>query len=493
MRKKYIVGIDQSTQGTKALLLDENGILCGREDISHRQIVNEKGWVSHNPEEIYYNTIQVTKKLINHANIDKNCIVGIGLSNQRETSIIWDKESGRPLADAIVWQCTRAEEICKRLEMQGYAKKIWEKTGLRLSPYFPAAKIAWFLEQIEGAKEKADQGKACHGTIDTWLIYKLTQEKSYKTDYSNASRTQLFDIFRLQWDEEICNLFGIRAENMPEVCDSDSDFGTTTLEGYLEYPIPIRGVLGDSHGALFGQGCLRKGMIKATYGTGSSIMMNIGSTPILNVHGTVTSLAWSLKGKVNYVLEGNINYTGAVVSWMQNNMGLIENPGEAEEFCQTAKNQNGLYLVPAFTGLGAPYWDTQARASIVGIDRTTGKKEIVKAGIECIAYQIVDVVNAMSEEAGVSVEELRVDGGPTKNKYLMQFQSDILNKEVLVSEIEELSGMGVAYVAGISLGIYTDKVFENRQWQTYKTQMNAESAKEKYCGWRNAVKSVLSS
>lgn len=492
MSKQYIISIDQSTQGTKALLFDEGGSLIRRTDKSHEQIINEKGWVSHDPAEIYRNTIEVVRRLVDEAGIDKEKITGLGISNQRETSLAWDKESGDPIGQAIVWQCARAADICERVESQGKAELIRQKTGMNLSPYFPASKIAWILENVEGAKEKADKGQICHGTIDSWLIYKLTGGKEYKTDYSNASRTQLFNIFDLKWDEEICGLFGIDPANMAEVCDSDSEFGWTDFEGFLPKPIPIHGVLGDSHGSLFGQGCLRPGMIKSTYGTGSSIMMNIGEKPVLSTHGVVTSLAWSMGGKVNYVLEGNLNYTGAVITWLKDDLKLIQSPGETEELAREAIRDDQLYLIPAFSGLGAPYWDSHAAAAIVGMTRTTGKAEVVRAGLECIAYQITDIVKAMSEDAGVTVGELRVDGGPTRNGYLMQFQSDIVEAAVQVPDSEELSGIGPAYAAGLALGVWDEHIFEKLNRTKYEPKMAKGERDHKYAGWKQAVARVLS-
>lgn len=489
MAEKYIISIDQSTQGTKALLFDESGSLIKRADEPHRQIINEKGWVSHNPTEIYENVIKVARALTE--DIDRSKVVGVGISNQRETSLAWDKVTGEPLADAIVWQCARAVDICERVENMGKAEEIRKKTGMNLSPYFPASKIAWLLENVEGAKEKADKGEICHGTIDSWVVYKLTGGKSYKTDYSNASRTQLFNIFELKWDEEICGLFGIDPKNMAEVCDSDSDFGETDFDGVLPHKVPIHGVLGDSHGSLFGQGCLKPGMTKSTYGTGSSIMMNIGETPVLSTHGVVTSLAWSMGGKVNYVLEGNLNYTGAVITWLKDDLKLIQSPGETGALAEAAVQDDSLYLIPAFSGLGAPYWDSRATASIVGMTRTTGKAEVVRAGVECIAYQITDIVKAMSEDAGVKVEELRVDGGPTKNTYLMQFQSDIADAVVQVPDSEELSGIGPAYATGLALGVWDDSIFGKLNRIKYEPKMDSVLRNKKYEGWKAAVKTVL--
>lgn len=491
MKERYLIGIDQSTQGTKALLFNQEGSLIRRTDKSHRQIINEKGWVSHDPSEIYRNTIETVRRLLEESGIDRENVEGVGISNQRETSLAWDKISGEAFGEAIVWQCARAADICDRVEKMGEAENIRRRTGINLSPYFPASKIAWILENEEGAKEKAQKGEICHGTVDSWLIYKLTKGKYYKTDYSNASRTQLFNIFELKWDEEICRLFGIDPGNMAEVCDSDSDFGETDFEGILPKAVPIHGVLGDSHGALFGQGCLSPGMIKSTYGTGSSIMMNIGKHPVLSTHGVVTSLAWSMGGEVNYVLEGNLNYTGAVITWLKDDLKLIESPGETQILAEEAAEDDHTYLVPAFSGLSAPYWDSRASAAMIGMTRTTGKAEIVRAGLQCIAYQITDIVKAMSEDADVKVEELRVDGGPTRNAYLMQFQSDIMQAAVQVPDAEELSGIGPVYAAGLALGVWDNRVFGKIKRTKYEPSMEEAEVKRKYSGWKDAVSKVL--
>lgn len=491
MSKRYIVSIDQSTQGTKALLLDERGELLHRVDVMHQQIVNEKGWVSHNPMELYHNTLLAVKGLVKQSGIDPSKVIGIGISNQRETSVIWNKTTGEPLDNAVVWQCSRAANLCERSDIKEESEMIKNKTGMRLSPFFPAAKIAWMLEHVEGARKLQREGNLCHGTIDSWLIYCLTKGRSYKTDYSNASRTQLFDIFKLQWDEEICKLFEIKTSNLPEVCDSDGFYGETDFNGVFEKPIPIYGVLGDSHGALFGQGCLSKGMMKTTYGTGSSIMMNIGETPVLSTHGVVTSLAWKRKGAVSYVLEGNLNYTGAVITWLRDDLGLISSPNETETLAMEAIKDDSLYLVPAFSGLGAPYWDNYATAAIIGMTRTTKRRELVRAGVECIAYQIADVINSMCEDTKIKVTELYVDGGPTKNRYLMQFQSDILGRNVRVSKLEELSGIGVAYMAGISIGLWDETIFNRMNYVTYHPKMDEQKRNDKLRGWKQAVTSVL--
>lgn len=493
MSKKYVLGVDQSTQGTKALLFDQEGDLICRADLSHEQIINEKGWVEHNPAEIYDNMISVVRLVIERAGIDKNEIAGLGISNQRETAVVWDRETGEPLFNAIVWQCARGEAICQRIaETDSNKTLVQSHTGLPLSPYFSAAKIAWVLQNVKEAKEKSDRGAICHGTVDSWLVYKLTGGKSYKTDYSNASRTQLFDIRNLRWDKEVCSLFGINPDNLAEVCDSNACYGETDFEGFLDSPIPIHGVLGDSHGALFGQGCLQEGMIKSTYGTGSSVMMNIGEQPVFSKKGVVTSLAWGMDGKVNYVLEGNINYTGAVISWIQNDLKLIQSAKETQSLAESANPKDKTYLVPAFTGLGAPYWDSNATGIISGITRTTGQAELVKAALDCIAYQITDIVSVMSQDAGVTIEELRVDGGPTKNSYLMQFQSDMLKIPVQVPSAEELSGIGAAYAAGLALGVYErESLFSRMERRKFTPDMEEQVRTEKYNGWKHAVELVL--
>ncbi|MBR2274508.1 MAG: glycerol kinase GlpK [Lachnospiraceae bacterium] len=490
MAKKYIIGIDQSTQGTKALLFDEIGSLIKRYDLPHEQKISKEGWVSHDPSEIYKNTVAVIDGLLKEAGVPSSEIEAMGISNQRETTVIWDRVTGEPLADAIVWQCARAAEICERENIKSAAELVMQHTGIRLSPYFPAAKAAWFMENVPGAKEKAKKGELCIGTVDSWLIFKLTGGKEFKTDYSNASRTQLFNIFELKWDEEICGLFGIEVSSLPKVCFSDERFGETTAEGIFETPIPIHAAIGDSHGALLGQGCLKPGMIKATYGTGSSIMMNIGETPVLSTHGVVTSVAFSRNGRVNYCLEGNINYTGAVISWLKDDVRLIESAGETEGLCREAEQDDELYLVPAFTGLGAPHWKSHAKGILSGITRTTGKAEIVRAGVEAIAYQITDVIKAMEQDADMKVKELSVDGGPTKNKYLMQFQSDIAGIDVLVPDAEEFSGIGAAYAAGIAAGLYTDEVFDLYTRKRFAPEMERGLADKKYDGWLKAVEGV---
>ncbi len=486
----YIISIDQSTQGTKALLFDKNGTLMCRYDVPHKQIVNELGWVSHDPEEIFENVIKSARGVLAKANVSPEQVAAVGLSNQRETSIIWDKDSGLSLNNAVVWQCSRATEICESPEIMNAADKIFNKTGMKLSPYFPAAKIAWLLQNTEGALEKAKNHKVGMGTVDSYLVYRLTKGETYATDYSNASRTQLFNIFDLKWDKDICGLFGIDDSDLPEVKDSNACFGYTDFEGLFSEPIPIHAVLGDSHGALFGQDCRNAGLAKATYGTGSSIMMNIGEKPILSHNGLVTSLAWGMDGKVNYVLEGNLNYTGAVITWLKDDMGLIESAADTESLAVKANKEDSLYLVPAFSGLGAPYWNSHAKATVVGMDRTTKRCEFVRAALECIAYQITDIIKAMNEDSKMRMTELRVDGGPTKNGYLMQFQSDIAGLQVKVPNQEELSGIGAAYMAGLATGLWDEEIFSKMKRVTYNPAMKEQKVVVKYAGWKAAVSNI---
>lgn len=482
---RYILGIDQSTQGTKALLFDENGAPVGRCDRRHAQKISREGWVSHDPMEIYRSTIDAVRALLDQTGVDSGAVAAVGISNQRETALLWDRDTGLPAADAVVWQCSRAAELC--LRFADSAGQIKQTTGLNLSPYFPAAKWAWLLENTPGLSGK----RLCAGTIDSWLVYKLTGGKHFKTDYSNASRTQLFDITALRWDAALCGLFGVAAEMLPEVCPSDSVFGETDFEGILPRPVPICGVLGDSHGALFGQGCLKPGMTKATYGTGSSVMMNIGKKPVFSDKGVVTSLAWGMGGEIAYVLEGNINYTGAVTRWVVDDLHLLGSAAEAGAVAAEADPEDGTYLVPAFTGLGAPYWKPEARAAFCGMSRTTGRAELVKAAEECIAYQIADVVRAMEADSGVQIGELRVDGGPTRDKYLMQFQSDILNIPVAVPQHEELSGIGAAYCAGIAAGVYSKAVLVRAERSVFVPLKGGAWRESRYRGWKNAVGRLL--
>ena len=360
--------------------------------------------MEHDPIEILKNTVTVCSDVLAKASVDGGSVVALGISNQRETAMMWDKATGRPVYNAVVWQCARAAEICERSEITGQAENIRYKTGLNLSPYFPAAKLCWLMENVPEAEALAAKGRLACGTMDSWLVYCLTG--NHMTDYSNASRTQLFNIMELCWDQELCALFSVPIESLPQVCMSDAAFGKTDLQGLLPHPVEIHGVLGDSHGALFGQDCRKPGQMKATYGTGSSVMMHIGSKPQFSNSGLVTSLAWGINGKVEYVFEGNLNYTGAVMTWLREDVGLIRTDAEATELAYKANPKDRTYFVPAFTGLGAPYWDSRASGLLTGVTRTTGRAEIVKACLECIAYQITDLIELMRQDSGISVEAM---------------------------------------------------------------------------------------
>ncbi len=471
----HILSIDQSTSATKALLWDMNGKLISRKDIPHKQITNDQGWVEHDPTEIFRNTLESIKLL------DETDISVLGISNQRETAVCWDRETGLPLYNAIVWQCARATDIVENID----GNMVREKTGLQLSPYFSAAKFGWMAKHVKEVQVAMQKGTACFGTIDSWLIFKLTG--ALKTDYSNASRTQLLNLHTLQWDEELVEAFGLRLNCLPEICMSDSLFGMTDLGGLLADPIPLHGVMGDSHAALFGNQCFAPYTAKATYGTGSSVMMNAGTACPTPPAGIVTSLAWGLDNHVTYVLEGNINYTGAVTKWLVEDVELIASSKEAGTIAQTVDSTGGVYLVPAFSGLGAPYFNSNARAALVGMNRATKKAHIVRAAEECIAYQIKDVVEAM----GASLSVLRADGGPTKDGFLMQFQADMLNIPIEISETEELSGLGAAYCAAIGAGVSDrETLFKNQTRRTLKPVMENEQRNALYQGWKNAIKQI---
>ena len=492
MPDTFVLGIDQSTQGTKGLLFDETGFLVARCDLLHKQIINEKGWIEHDPVEIYQNVLAVVKAVVEKAGINKASIAAIGISNQRETVMAWHKSNGKPIYNAIVWQCARAEKICQRILLEGHGEKIKAVTGLPLSPYFSAAKISWLLENIVGARQRAEADDLCFGTMDSWLVYCLTGGAAFKTDYSNASRTQLFNIKELTWDIDVCRIFGIPRRTLPEVCDSNALYGTTTFDGWLNVPIPIHAVLGDSQAALFAQNCNNPGMVKATYGTGSSVMMNIGEQILSSKVGLVTSIAWCFNGQVSYALEGNINYTGAVITWLKDDLKLLVSAEESQEIAENSNNDDQSYFVPAFSGLGAPYWNSEATGLFTGITRVTGRAEMVRAALDSIAYQITDIVQLMQKESTIEITELCVDGGPTKNTYLMQFQADILKIPVQVSQTLELSGMGSAIAAGIAMKIYTQKdIFCRRKRLKYDGKMQASRSESLYDGWKKAVNRTL--
>lgn len=491
MSASYVLAIDQSTQGTKMLLLDGEGRSVLRLDRAHRQIVNDRGWVEHDGEEIWENVLTLVREVLRRAALTGEEIGAVGISNQRETAIAFDRETGAPVYNAIVWQCGRAEHIAKRLETRGLGPMVREATGIPLSPYFSAAKLAWIWENVPAAKALADAGRLAMGTMDTFLVHRLTDGAVFATDYSNASRTQLFDIGGLRWSEAVADAFGIPLAALAEVRDSNGDFGTTDFAGILPKRVPIRAVFGDSHAALYGHGAQEAGGAKATYGTGSSIMLNTGERRVKSTKGLVTSIAWGVDGKVSYCLEGNINYTGAAVTWLKDEMELISSAAEAETLASASNPHDESVFVPAFTGLGAPYWVSDARGVFTHISRTTGKKELCRAVLDAIALQIADIVELMKEEGGYPLTTLFVDGGPTKNAWLMQRQADLLQGTVEVPAAEELSALGAGYAAGAAVGIYEAAVFKKMARKSYTDTMDEAARKRLRNGWKRAVEEVI--
>jgi glycerol kinase len=490
INEKYILAIDQSTSATKTILFDERARVAHRVTIAHKQYYPQDGFIEHDAEEIYSNTLKGIKLLLQEKAVDESQIVSIAITNQRETAMIWDQTTGKPVANAAVWQCQRGTAYCNELREKGYNDTVKAKTGLMLDPYFSASKLHWIMNNVDGLKEKAQKGDLLFGTMDSWLVWKLTGGKVHATDYSNACRTLLFNIHDLTWDEELVKLFGLNTNMLPGVHFSNEVFGHTTPDVIFNNPIPVSGLMGDSHAALFGQNCFTPGMAKATYGTGSSIMMNIGQKPLEAPDGLVTSIGYGIDKIIFYVFEGNIHCTGDTINWLKNDVELISDAKETETLANSVENNNGVYLVPAFTGLGAPYWDNEARASLSGMSRSTKKAHIARAALESIAYQVKDLIDPMQEEGGVDLKVLRVDGGPTRNKFLMQFQSNMLNCEIDCSDIEEASALGATLMAGLATGFWkdTDEIISLRnKGVIYSSQMDNEKRTALYQGWKKAV------
>ncbi len=491
---RYVLSIDQGTSGTKALLFDQRGRFVDRHSETHMQYYPNSGWVEHDAVEIFEKVVSAINSLINKTGVLPQEIAACAITNQRETVVVWDKNSGEPVCNAIVWQCNRASEICESLKSQGDGDVIRSKTGLVLSPYYSAAKIKWILDNISGARQKAENGDLYFGTIDSWLIYKLTGGKVHATDCSNASRTQLMNLNTLSWDEEIMKIFDIPMKMAPEIRSSDSYFGDISLPCFSANGIAIMGVLGDSHAALFGQNCFDRGSTKVTYGTGSSIMMNIGQTPYYSTKGLVTSVGWKAQNKVVYVAEGNINCSAATIKWLAEDLELISDSKSSEGLAKSVENSGGVYFVPAFVGLGTPYWDSEATALVTGITRGTKKSHFVRAALEAIAYQVRDIIDIMKDEANAVIPEIRVDGGASRNGFLMQFQADILNTPVVVNRVEEICAIGAAYMAGISAGLWSG----NEELKSLRTEdtcmtpsMPQDTVDTLYSGWQSAVKRTL--
>ena len=483
--KRYILGIDQSTQATKVIAFDPNGCVCGSVNVRHKQYVSNGNWVEHDAEEIYCNLLSAVRQLMEQCFIDEAEIAGIGLCNQRETVVAWNRKTGKPLCRAIVWQDSRAEEQCNAIHPR-IKNEIYLHTGLRVSAYFSAAKCGWIMENIPDASKLAQSGDLCFGTIDTWLLFCMTDGESFCTEYSNASRTQLFNIYDLCWDDMACEAFHVPRSALPEVLDSQSRFGVTTLSGVFSSPVPICSMIGDSQGALYGHGCTEDGMTKVTYGTGSSVMMFTGTKSYASTHGLVTSIAWGIGGNVSYVLEGNINYSAATLNWLKE-IGVFQEDAAIDGMAATARKTDEVYIVPAFSGIGAPHWKPNAKALICGITADTGKKELVRAGVESIAFQVCDVLAAMEKDTAISLKEIRCDGGATKGTYLMQFQADLSNVQLGVSRFGEMSCWGAAKLAAAELGFegFFSCVLETTH---YVAQMNDTERQKRLSGWMDALK-----
>lgn len=489
---KYIIAIDQSTSATKAVLFDEQCQLISRKNVAHKQYYPKPGWVEHDPEEIYANTIEAIRLLMAE-NKRQDASYSLAITNQRETVVVWNKITGKPVYNAVVWQCQRGTDICNDLKQRGYTELIQEKSGLLIDPYFAASGAKWILDNVDGARESANKNELLMGTIDSWLIWKLTGGKVHATDYTNASRTLLFNIHTLDWDDDLLNLFTIPRSMMAKPQPCDSIFGETTIEGLFETPITIAGVLGDSHGALVGQMCFEAGMGKATYGTGSSVMVNIGEKAVKAPQGLVTSVGFAAQNKVFYAFEGNIHCTGATIKWMTEKLQLISSPSVIEEYALSVPDNGGVYLVPAFAGLGAPWWNSQAKAMICGMTLGTERGHICRAALEAIAYQIKDLIDLMTNHAGITLKELRVDGGPTKNNLLMHFQANMLNACINRSDIEEASAMGAVIMNGLARKVWKDmnevaalRTTDNR----ILPDMTEEKRNKLYRGWTEAVQTV---
>lgn len=456
MSGRYIVGLDQSTSGTKVVLVDECGEIQYKKDKSHKQYYPHSGWVEHDPTEIFNNCVALLRDAQNQGQVDFNKVVGLSITNQRETVVFWDKGTQEPLCNAFVWQCRRGIDICLEMHAKGFSEMIEEKTGLKLDTYFSASKIKWAMTHQEAVKDSALSGNLMIGTIDSWLIYKLTNGREHVTDHTNASRTMLYNIVTCDWDDTLLSLFGIDRAMLPEIKSCNAVFGITDSD-IVKMKLPICGVVGDSQGALFGQQCFEAGMAKATYGTGSSVLLFIGSEPIRSSKGILTSVAWCIDGKVEYALEGIINSSGDTLRWLKDNLGLFEKDDDIEGIIGSIDSCEGVYLIPAFVGLGAPYWRPSSKASIVGINRSTHKAHIIRAAVESMAYQVGDLLELMIVESGSPLMELNVDGGPTQNGFLVQFQSDLLHTTIRCPSYQELSVMGAVYLGGIGLGVWKDR------------------------------------
>ncbi len=493
MTASFVLAVDQSTSATKAILFDETARPVQRVTIEHRQYYPRPGWVEHDATEILHNTVDAIVRVVREAGVAADRLAALAITNQRETIVAWDGESGEPVCHALVWQDERGAEFCETIKSGGPATVIQQKTGLLVDSYFSASKLRWIVKNSEPARRALRSGHLMCGTVDSWLIWNLTGRKLFATDYSNACRTLLFDINRLQWDDELLEIFGLSGIQLPQVLPSDGNFGEARIDP-LSVTVPVRGAMGDSHAALFGHAAFTPGAAKCTYGTGSSIMMNIGSSPRRSPAGIVTSIGWGEGGTVTYVFEGNINHTGDTIRWTRDNLRLFNDYHEAEELAQSIESNGGVYLVPAFTGLGSPYWIHGIRAVITGLSRSAGRAEIARAALESIAFQIRDVIAAMTSGGAFTLSDLRVDGGATANHFLMQFQADILDVPIHVASIEEMSARGVAFVAGRRQGLWgssEELIRLSVPAETCTPSMTSSVREDLVRGWRHAVDQTL--
>jgi glycerol kinase len=489
MKERYVLALDQGTTSSRAILFDSRGNVVGMVNQEFPQIYPRPGWVEHDPYDILESQVSVAKKLLRTVNVEPNQIAAIGITNQRETTIVWDKKTGKPVYNAIVWQCRRTASMCDELKAQGLADLIKRKTGLVIDAYFSATKLKWILQNVPGVLEKAKKGEIAFGTVDSWLIWNLTGGKVHATDVSNASRTMLFNVSDLRWDEELLDMFNVLRSVLPQVFPSSHIYGVTDKD-IFGVEIPIAADIGDQQAALFGQMCVRAGMVKNTYGTGCFILMNIGDKPIFSRSGLLTTVAWKLKDEVSYALEGSVFIAGAAIQWLRDELRMVESAQETEQMALSVPNSAGVYVVPAFVGLGAPYWDMYARGAIFGLTRGSKKEHIVRAVLESIAYQTRDVVEVMCEECQTELKTLRVDGGASKNNFLMQFQADILNVPVERPKVNETTALGAAYLAGLAVGYWESMEQIESQWQLdrkFVPNMDEKEREELYKGWRKAV------
>ena len=488
---KYILALDQGTTSSRAIVFDKHGQIIGKAQQEFEQIYPKAGWVEHRPQDIYGSQIAVMTEAIVQADIAVEDILSIGITNQRETTFVWDRKTGQPVYNAIVWQCRRTAGYCEELKERGLGQMIYDKTGLVLDAYFSATKIKWILDNVPGARERAENGDLIFGTVDTFIMWKLSNGRIFATDYTNASRTMLYNIHTLDWDDELLQLFGIPRSMLPEVCPSGHNYGCTD-ETFIGREVPICGVVGDQQSALFGHLCVNKGDIKNTYGTGCFLLMNTGDQAVASNNGLVTTLAACTDGnKPQYILEGSVFIGGAINQWLRDEMRMIRSAPETETYAKRVPDTNGVYIVPAFTGLGAPYWDAEARGTVVGITRGTNKDHFVRAALEAIDYQVYDLVNAMKKDSGADITSLRVDGGASANNFLMQFQADILGAEVIRPKVVEVTALGAAYLAGLMMGYWTD--IEDIRTniavdKVFKPKMTAEKRAELVDGWNHAVR-----